>query len=177
MHGTTVREYTYEYSHTSHGSEVPCYSTGTFHGIELLAALLQRRSSLVMAAEAARLVQVRAGDFGTEPPVLKFGGGSATDVSHSVPIGGVFEGHGSRKGHNVVWCASGNVLELNEMSMLPRVAVTGGELALHFPSNLLPDPRIYQLGNGDLLVSVGTQAPRGAMHMSALYQGGYAASE
>eukprot|EP00966_Prymnesium_polylepis_P157731 3645556-Prymnesium_polylepis.1 len=110
------------------------------------------------------MLQTRVADFSPDPVVLEVDAGGAlpTDVSSSACTGGIFEADGFRLGHQVAWRAAGGVLELSETSLLPGVEVAGGELSLHFSSNILPDVGICQLTDGSLLLSVATSAPSGA---------------
>jgi hypothetical protein len=106
--------------------------------------------------------QIGVGDFGTDAKAKC----STVDVNETEPhpalaqsvgFGGTFEGHEKRRGHHVVWRASGCILELTEVSMLPDVEVLDGELRIQFSGELLPEPTISQHDDNSLLLTVAIQ--------------------
>ena len=112
---------------------------------------------------------VRIGDFSVEPPTHEittgWQGTLALPRDASTSAGRVWEGSGRRAGHQVSWRISGAELELCETTLLPGVALVGGELRLRFASSLLPPVGLSQLrdGSDSLLMSVAMHAPSGGV--------------
>ncbi|KAL1512057.1 hypothetical protein AB1Y20_005330 [Prymnesium parvum] len=75
--------------------------------------------------------------------------------------GGLFRAHGARLGHLLAWQSSGSFLKLHETCLLPGVSVSGGELKLQLPGDVLPDLGICQLSDDSLLLSIATSAAAG----------------
>ena len=107
-------------------------------------------------------------DFVVEPPTLEISSGWKEHAGPAASAGGVLEGRGCRRGHQVCWRVSGTSLELAETCLLPGVTLAGAELRIQFPSNLLPPLGLFQLPNDSLLVSAAMHAPSGGVFVYQL---------